>query len=63
MIFEHGYLIAKLGRNRVVPLVVGDIEMPSDVSGMVYVADANWQIDIAKEMKHAGYNIDFNKLV
>ena len=63
VIFEHGYLIAKLGRDKVVPLVVGDLEMPSDVSGIVYVADTNWQIDVAKEMKQAGYIIDFNKLI
>ncbi|MGE8681525.1 MAG: TIR domain-containing protein [Achromobacter marplatensis] len=63
VVFEHGYLIAKLGRDKVVPLVVGDLEMPGDVSGIVYVADTNWQIDVAKEMKQAGYSIDFNKLM
>lgn len=63
VIFEHGYLIAKLGRDKVVPLVVGDVEMPSDISGVVYVSDTNWQITIAKEMKQAGYAVDFNKLM
>lgn len=63
VVFEHGYLIAKLSRARVVPLVAGKVELPSDISGVVYVDDTNWQIDIAKEMKAAGYNIDFNKLV
>jgi len=63
VVFEHGYLIAKLGRARVTPLVSGKLELPSDISGVVYVDDSNWQIDIAKEMKAAGYVIDFNKLV
>lgn len=63
VVFEHGYLISKLGRDKVVPLVVGNVEMPGDVSGIVYVADTNWQIDIAKEMKLAGYEIDFNRLI
>ena len=63
VVFEHGYLIAKLSRARVVPLVAGKVELPSDISGVVYVDDTNWQIDIAKEMKAAGYSIDFNKLV
>lgn len=63
VVFEHGYLIAKLSRARVAPLVSGKMELPSDISGVVYVDDTNWQIDIAKEMKAAGYNIDFNKLV
>ncbi|MDV9043333.1 nucleotide-binding protein [Stenotrophomonas sp. RAC2] len=63
VVFEHGYLIAKLSRARVVPLVSGKVELPSDISGVVYVDDANWQVDIAKEMRAAGYSIDFNKLL
>lgn len=63
VVFEHGYLIAKLGRSRVVPLVNGSVELPGDLSGVVYVGDANWEIDIAKEMKSVGYKIDLNTLV
>lgn len=63
VVFEHGYLIAKLTRSHVVPLVSGSVELPSDISGMVYADDDNWQIEIAKEMKAAGYAIDFNMLV
>jgi predicted nucleotide-binding protein len=63
VVFEHGYLIAKLSRARVVPLVSGKLELPSDISGVVYVDDTNWQINIAKEMKAVGYSIDFNKLI
>lgn len=63
VVFEHGYLIAKLGRQRVVPLVSGKVEFPSDINGVVYVDDSNWQIEIAKEMKSAGYAVDFNKLL
>jgi predicted nucleotide-binding protein len=63
VIFEHGYLIGKLGRDKVTALVFGNLEMPSDVSGVVYIADTNWQLDIAKEMKNAGYDVDFNKFL
>ncbi|MBS0372543.1 MAG: nucleotide-binding protein [Proteobacteria bacterium] len=63
VIFEHGYLIAKLSRARVVPLVSGKVELPSDISGMVYVDDTNWQFEIAKEMRAAGYQVDFNKIL
>lgn len=63
VIFEHGYLIAKIGRDKVVALVTAEMELPSDVLGIVYVSDTNWQIDIAKEMKLAGYDVDFNKLM
>ncbi|MBV5267716.1 MAG: nucleotide-binding protein, partial [Burkholderiaceae bacterium] len=63
VVFEHGYLIAKLTRAHVVPLVSGSIELPSDISGVVYIDDSNWPIKIAKEMKGVGYAIDFNKII
>ena len=63
VVFEHGYLIAKLGRSRVATLVTGELELPSDISGVVFVNSANWQINVAKEMKAAGYLIDFNRLM
>jgi len=55
--------MGKIGRENVVPLVEGSIELPNDISGMVYISDKDWQVDIAKEMKDAGYEIDFNKLL
>lgn len=63
VVFEHGLLIGKLGRNNVTPLVLDNVEIPNDLSGIVYINDSDWQIDIAKEMKSAGYEIDFNKLL
>lgn len=63
VIFEHGYLIAKLTRSHVVPLMGGRVEIPSDISGVVYVENANWQLEIGKEMAAAGYKVDFNKVI
>ncbi len=63
VVFEHGFLIGKLGRENVTPLVEGAIELPNDISGIVYISDKDWQLDIAKEMKAAGYEIDFNRLI
>ncbi|HHQ6618122.1 TPA: TIR domain-containing protein [Serratia fonticola] len=62
VIFEHGYLMAKIGRENVVALVSDSLELPNDISGVVYISDTNWEMDIAKEMKAVGYMIDFNKL-
>lgn len=62
VVFEHGFLMGKIGRENVIPLVEGNVELPNDISGIVYVSDKDWQIDIAKEMSDAGYEIDFNKL-
>ncbi len=63
VILEHGYLMGKIGRENVIPLVAGNVELPNDISGMVYISDKDWKVDIAKEMKDAGYEIDFNKLL
>lgn len=65
VIFEHGYFIGKLGREKVVALVKGDLELPSDISGILYLGIDNggaWKFGLAKEIKSAGYNIDLNKL-
>jgi len=65
VILEHGYLMGKLKRNRVCALVKGDIELPTDISGIVYTemdARKAWQIEVAKEMRGAGYPIDMNRL-
>jgi predicted nucleotide-binding protein len=62
VVLEHGYLMASLGREYVVPLIKGELELPSDIHGMVYVNDKNWEIRIAREMKSVGYEIDLNKL-
>jgi predicted nucleotide-binding protein len=65
VVFEHGYLIGKLGRENVCALMKGDIEIPSDMSGVVYTpmdSHKGWHLKIAKEMKACGYPVDMNKL-
>lgn len=60
VVFEHGYLIGKLGRDRVAALVKGAIERPNDVSGIVYVemdAQENWKEEIIREMNAVGYGV------
>jgi predicted nucleotide-binding protein len=60
VVFEHGYLMAKLGRKNVCALVKGDIETPNDISGVVYVdfnAQGAWKTEVAKELKACGYEI------
>lgn len=65
VVFEHGFLIGKIGRANVCALVKDDIETPNDISGVVYVKmddDEAWQLKVAKELRNAGYDIDLNKL-
>ncbi len=64
VVFEHGLMIGKLGRNKVFTLVSdSSIEIPNDISGVVYISDSNWEIDLAKEIKALGYEFDFNVLI
>jgi len=60
VVFEHGYLMAKLGRKNVCALVKGEIETPNDISGVVYVPldpVGAWKIEINKELNACGYDI------
>ncbi|PLA73791.1 hypothetical protein CYQ88_09220 [Hydrogenovibrio sp. SC-1] len=60
VVFEHGYLMAKLGRENVCALVKGEIETPNDISGVVYIGHdiaGAWKTEIAKELKVSGYQI------
>lgn len=61
VVFEHGYFMAKLGRENVCALVRGEIETPNDISGVVYVdfdAPGAWKAEVAKELKACGYEIN-----
>ena len=65
VVFEHGYLIGKIGRKNVCALVKGDIETPNDISGVVYIkmeGEKEWKYKVADEMKACGYDIDLNKI-
>ena len=63
VVLETGYFMGKLGRDRVVILADKGIEMPSDLSGVVYTNTANWEFELLKELKAIGYKVDLNKLL
>lgn len=63
VLVELGYMAAKIGRNRVCVLRKGDVEIPSDFLGVLYIdidAAGAWRLTLAKELKVAGLNIDLN---
>ena len=39
-----------------------DVEIPSDLHGVLYIATCDWRFNVLKEMKNLGYNIDYDKL-
>lgn len=64
VVFEHGYLCAKIGRSHVCALVKGDLEIPGDLGGVVYtLMTSDWKIQVAKELRAAGYQFDAKKLI
>ena len=66
VIFEFGYLIGKLSRKRVCALVKGNVEKPSDYDGVLYIPlddSGGWKMELIKELKAAGFDVDANKAV
>jgi predicted nucleotide-binding protein len=66
VIFELGYFVASLGRGRVCLLRKGDVDIPSDLYGVVYTAmdsGSGWKIELVRELKAAGLDFDPGKVV
>lgn len=61
VIFEFGYFVGKLGRQRVCCLIKGDVTRPSDIDGLMYkqIPESIEAIGYAiiKELKAAKYTI------
>jgi hypothetical protein len=50
----------------VCPLIQGDVELPSDVLGVVWIVvddHDGWHMKLARELQAAGYEFDFNKVL
>jgi predicted nucleotide-binding protein len=63
VILELGYFIGKLGRGNVCALHTGDVELPSDLHGILWVPfDPAWQLILAREIKGAGIKVDLNDI-
>ena len=65
VVLELGYFIGRLGRNRVCALKRGELEIPSDFGGVVYEpfdASGGWKLALGRELRAAGFEIDWNKV-
>lgn len=64
VILELGIFIGKLGRERVCPIYVEGVELPSDIHGVLYVpydVGGNWKAALVKELVAAGIAVDSKK--
>lgn len=63
VILELGYFTGRLTRERVCALKVGNLEVPSDILGVLWTdfdAAGAWRASLGKELQAAGYSIDWN---
>ena len=66
VILELGFFLGKLGRENVCPLYISGVEIPSDISGVLYkpIDPAGaWKLSLAKEIKESGIPVDLNKAI
>lgn len=66
VIFEMGYFLGRLGREKVITIYEPGVEIPSDYAGILYIEyDPNeaWKYRIAKELKSIGIPVDFNNSI
>lgn len=63
VIYELGYFTGRLGRGRACLLRRGNVDMPSDLAGVIYTeldAVDGWKLKLVKELKAAGFSVDPN---
>ncbi len=66
VILELGFFIGKLSRKNVCAIKIGDLEIPSDFIGVVWTPfdpHGAWRTALAKELRDAGHDIDWNKVM
>lgn len=64
VIFELGFFIGRLGRDRVCALTKGDVEIPSDYAGVEYIPfndSDSWKMGLIRELRSVGFKIDANR--
>lgn len=66
VVFELGFFFAKLGRNKVCALHKENVEIPSDIQGVIYTPmdkAGAWRVALARELKAAGIQLDYTKVI
>ncbi len=66
VILEIGYFIGVLGRDKVRILVKGNVDIPSDLQGIIYEPfddSGNWRIRLLREIREAGIPVDIERVI
>ena len=67
VIFELGYFVGSLGRGRACLLRKGEVEIPSDLVGVIYTdmdhPAEGWKVKLARELKAAQFEFDADKVL
>lgn len=66
VVLELGYFVGRLGRDHVCAVHRGELELPSDYMGVIYIpfdSGGGWRVHLAKELKAAGFPVDMNKVL
>lgn len=63
VIFEAGYFIGKIGRDRVITIVDEKVEIPSDLNGIAYTNSNGWKLELLSELHGLGYRVDFKEMI
>ena len=62
-LLELGMLLGRLGRGRVMALVKGEVKIPADANGLLYLSmdeAGAWKLPLAGKLKAAGFGVDPN---
>ena len=65
VVFEWGFFVGALGREKVAVLYEESVELPSDILGVTYISFAagnEWKQELARELRSAGVDADLNRL-
>jgi predicted nucleotide-binding protein len=64
VLLELGFFVGSLGRKRVCALHKEGLELPSDWDGVAWVpldGRGAWRLELARELKAAGFQVDLNE--
>jgi hypothetical protein len=65
VVYELGWFHGKLGRDRVIALLVDDVEEPSDIIGVLYIPvdqTGGWRYRLGRELRRIGLDVDLNNV-